>query len=156
MRYWFGLCLLKHNEKEANFSIILWLNVKIESLFTLDSSASAAWLLTFDHIHFCTVTVPNDQLVHVEKRHHHCDFYLPWNFEKQMVPCKTVMQLAMKLRTDSSGTGKLNHNLYSIVGTQHPLMPLRWTLLQLGPMLRNFYTMPLGTLGPGLGWRVMG
>ena len=32
-----------------------------------------------------------------------------------MVPCTTVMQFAMKLRTDSSGTGKLNHNLYSII-----------------------------------------
>ena len=40
--------------------------------------------------------------------HHHCGLYLPWNFEKQMVPCKTVMQLARKLRTDSPGTGKLN------------------------------------------------
>ena len=35
-------------KKEVNFSIILWLNVEIESLFTsLDSSA---WLLTCDHI----------------------------------------------------------------------------------------------------------
>ena len=40
--------------------------------------------------------------------HHHCGLYLPWNFEKQMVTCKTVMQLARKLRTDSPGTGKLN------------------------------------------------
>ena len=32
--------------------------------------------------------------------HHHCGLYLPWNFEKQMVPCRTVMQLARKLRTD--------------------------------------------------------
>ena len=36
----------------------------------------------------------------------------------------------------------------ALMGTQHPLMPLRptlrWTLLQLGlgPMSRNFYTMP--------------
>ena len=37
-----------------------------------------------------------------------------------MVPCKTVMQLAMKLRTDSSGTGKLNHNLCSIIGLTIP------------------------------------
>ena len=37
-----------------------------------------------------------------------------------MVPCKTVMQFAMKLRTDSSGTGKLNHNLYSINGHATP------------------------------------
>ena len=29
---------------------MLWLNVEIESLFTLDSSGSA-WLLTWDHIH---------------------------------------------------------------------------------------------------------
>ena len=37
-----------------------------------------------------------------------------------MVPCKTVMQLAMKVRTDSSGTGKLDHNLYSISGHTIP------------------------------------
>ena len=80
------------------------------------------------------------------KIHHYCDFYLPWNFEKQMVPCKTVMQLAMKQRTDSSGTGKLNHNSYSINGHTTPAhaATLLWTLLQLGlgPMSRNFYTMP--------------
>ena len=34
MRHWFALCLLKHNEKEINFSIVLWINVEIGSLFT--------------------------------------------------------------------------------------------------------------------------
>ena len=70
--------------------------------------------LGLQHLHSCTDTVLN-QLLHVEKKtliycpvHHHCGLYLPWNFEKQMVPCRTVMQLARKLRTDSPGTGKLN------------------------------------------------
>ena len=110
--------------------------------------------------------------------HHHCDLNLPWNFEKQMVPRKTVMQLARMLRTDSSGTGKLNYNLYSISDNGHTICMYsnraiyivhevnpglkfatsiaRWTLLQLGPMLRNFYSLQcLRTLGLGLGWRVI-
>ena len=102
--------LLKHNEKEVNFSIVLWLNVEIESLFTLlDSSA---WLLTCDHIYniFISAQTQCQINLYTSKKdvincpvHHHCDLYLHWNFEKQIVPCKTVMQLARKLRTDSSG-----------------------------------------------------
>ena len=51
---------------------MLWLNVEIESLFTIGQLSGSAWLLTWDHIHIFISTqtqgsVPN-QLVHVEKK----------------------------------------------------------------------------------------
>ena len=109
--------------------------------------------------------------------HHHCGLYLPWNFEKQMVPCKTVMQLARKLRTDSPGTGKLNQICTACNGHKicvysnraiyivHEVNPglkfattiVRWTLLQsVGPILVTLSLQCPRTLGLGLGWRVVG
>ena len=132
------------------------------------------------HLHSCTDTVVN-QLLHVEKKtliycpvHHHCGLHLPWNFEKQMVPCRTVMQLARKLRTDSPGTGKLNQICTACNGHKicvysnraiyivHEVNPglkfattiVRWTLLQsVGPILVTLSLQCPRTLGLGLGWR---
>ena len=124
MRYWFGFC--KHNEKEANVSIIVWLNVKIESLFTLDSSGLCSMIADMRlHLHFCTVTVPNDQLVHVEKRHHYCDFYLPWNFEKQMVPWHVKQWCTLQWSYEQTPLVPVSFIKIctALMGTQHPLMP---------------------------------
>ena len=68
-----------------------------------------------------------------------------------MVPCKTVMQIAMRLRTDSSGTGKLKHNLYNISG-----LAIRAHSPTVNPSTIRAYVMELliqclRTLGLGLG-----
>ena len=109
--------------------------------------------------------------------HHHCGLYLPWNFEKQMVPCKTVMQLARKLRTDSPGTGKLNQictacNGHKNLCVQQPsnlysAWSESWTKIcyyhstvnsstSVGPILVTLSLQCSRTLGLGLGWRVVG
>ena len=183
MRHWFALCLLQHNEKEINFSIVLWINVEIGSLFT-SLDISSAWLLRWHAITFTASSFlhRNSAKSTSTRRkktsvHHHCGLYLPWNFEKQMVPCRTVMQLARKLRTDSPGTGKLNQICTACNGHKicvysnraiyivHEVNPglkfattiVRWTLLQsVGPILVTLSLQCPRTLGLGLGWRVVG
>ena len=50
------------------------------------------------HLHSCTDSHSAKSTTRRKKTliycpvHHHCGLYLPWNFEKQMVPCTIVLQ----------------------------------------------------------------